>query len=166
MKHTNNCNYCKHKFCFKFKYRTWSQIAKALYNKSVKRFEPVETITFMWKNKPWTIVDACGNGRPQKRCGSLSIDLVACLTEQQAVEAGNKSDVMCAYGYNWPDELHSPDRDMKLLKNVSKADSEIDMYINILDLSGDGKLHHCGVVKLIGCKNVQIILEEAWSSKR
>lgn len=166
MSHTNKCNYCKSKFCFKFKYRIWSQVAKTLYDKAVKQFEPIETITFMWENKSWTMVDACGDGKPEERSGYLCIDLVAPLTEAQAKKAGNKSDVMVSYGYTWPKELFPPDRDMKLLKAISKVDSERDIDIDIMDLSGDGKHHHCGIKSIIGCKHIKIILEETWSHKR
>ncbi len=167
MSHTNNCRYCKYKFCFKFKYRKWSQIAKVLYDRAVKRFEQVETITFMWKSKPWTMISACDDYKPHGQDdGTLYIELVAPLTEAQAKEAGNNSDVIASYGHDWPEKLYPPDRDMKILKDISALDSKKDIDIEINDLSGDGKLHFCGVKEVKGCRNAQIILEEAYSYER
>ena len=169
MKHTNNCNYCKHKFKFKFPYRNWSQIAKTLYDRSVERFEPVETIMFMFEGKSWIFEDKCNDYKPNEKEDSLLIELVARLTNKQAKEiekTENRTGYLISTGYMFPDEEPPLDREIKALKNVSTCAGKKDLSIVIDDVFGSGSFHYCGVTSIKGCKNVEIILKEAWSGKR
>ena len=169
MSHANKCEYCKCKFKFKFPYKTWAAVAKLLYERSVKRFEPVETITFMFNDKSLIMEDACGRYKPEEDDEYLTIDLVARLSNVQAKEiekTENNTGCMLSVGYTFPDELPPPDREMKLLQAVGATGGKKDLDIVVDDMFGSGKFHHCGIVSVKGCKNVEIFLKEAYSNER
>ncbi len=159
-----NCNFCKHEYKFKFPYRTWAEIAKVMYDRAVNEFTPVETVTFMFNSRPWIISASCGyhcNGVATKINGELNIELVEPLTQKQVPKVHKNYTVS---DYRWEDIDNLPlNRDMLLLKKITKANAKRDMCIDVYDVFGDDIHHYCGVRKVEGCKDVKIFLEEAWS---
>lgn len=162
MSHTNNCRFCKYKFKFKYPYREWRQVTKLLYEKAVKRFTAIETITFMFNGKPWIISDNCGYHGDGVATGVdeyLCIELVEPLTYEQVKKK-------TSWNYRWPRVEQIPsDRDMNLLKKITEENAELDLCIDVYDAFGDDIHHHCGIVAIKGDEHIKIMLEEAWHHK-
>ncbi len=169
MSHTNNCHYCKSQFKFKFSYRKWSQVSKEIYDRAVRQMSPTESITFIFNNRPWIIDYTCGSsfgidaGMANK--DELDIYLTEPLTFKEA-KAKNKAKKLDKWLTPFAEiEKILPNRDLERLKTINKKDAELDLDIYVCDIFGDDKQHHCGIVEIIGSKNIKIMLEEAWIGK-
>ena len=160
----SDCCFCKHSYKFKFPYSTWAEIAKTLYDRAVSKFTPVETITFIFKGKPWIIADHCGyhgDGVATEVGGELDLQFVEPLRREQVPKVHKNYTVS---DYRWPKvNKLPPNRDMLLLKKITKANIKLGMCLDVYDIFGDGLHHHCGVRKVEGCKDAKIYLEEAWT---
>jgi len=134
------------------------EITQVLYNKAVARFSPIETITFMFKNKSWMLDCCCGrDGVPRQINEYLSIDLVEPIVRSQARERG------CGSWQHFPNiDTIPPDRDLKLLKRITKEEARLDLDVEVYDILGDDMHYHCGVKEIQGNEHIKIILEEAW----
>ncbi len=169
MSHTNKCNYCQNKFKFKFKYRKWEEVTKVLYDKAVSRFSPIETITFMFKNKPWIIAYTCGSDFGID-AGAISDEFLHIyLTEPLTYMQAKKKNKSMGRGvwltpYANIDSL-SPDRDLIRLKTISKESAKLDLLISIEDDFGDKLIYYCGITKISGNEHIKIMLDEAYSRK-
>lgn len=155
MGQTNNCNYCKHKFKFKFPYKRWIDVMKVISKKDRRE---TETITFMWEDKPWMIDDNC---QLYEINDSLYIELVEPLTSTEANKKGEKWD------YHYPDiNIIPKNRDFKLLQTIKKEYRKLDFNIVINDRLNDENTHYCNIRKITGKKHIKIWLEEAWHCER
>jgi len=167
MSHTNDCEYCQNKFKFKFKYRKWEEVTKVIYDKAVSRFSPIETITFMFKNKPWIIDYTCGT-KFGIDAGAVSDEFLHIyLTEPLTYEQAKKKNKSMGRNiwltpYEEVDSL-SPDKDLKRLKTISKKSAKLDLLITIEDDFGDELRHYCGITKISGNEHIKIMLDEAYS---
>jgi len=158
MRYDQNCNYCKYKFSFKFPYRCWAQVAKVIYNASVKRMAPVNSIVFMFQNKEWVIEDNTDILRDNEIVRDqdyLSIDLVEPMTDVEAHVITNND-------YRWPSgSAHTAYRNLRLLQDMPSFREKKDMRIECFDVR-TGIDHLCGVRKIQHGDKTILFLEEAW----
>jgi hypothetical protein len=116
---------------------------------------PIQSIVFMYNDKPWTI--EANHFYFLQVSGRLIISLVEPLTRKEANSKGPCHD------YHWPEDLFPIDRDLKLLQGITKEESVFDLEFDVYDVFGDKRHHHCGIAKITGDENIKIWLEETWS---
>lgn len=159
MTQANNCSYCRHKFCHKFRYRNWQSIAERLYEASVKRMSPMLSLAFIFDGREFVI--EMNEDKVTECAGDLSIPLVEPMTRE--VFRNRSGGVM---DYRWPSQDKNCDmkvRTLELLQKVSVADAKLDMHIQVQDFLGSGETHVCGVTTIVAGNHTRIHLSEAWT---
>ncbi len=162
MSQTNNCNYCRHKYAFKYPYRCWEDVAKFLYEAAVARMTPMTHLRFIYDNREFTIVASSDKINRLGSGGDLWVELVEPMTAQEAHDKG-----VGHWSYCWPRKNIDPGaRAFKMFQAIKKVDTDADMDFKVLDYLGDGRYHHCGITSIVSGTEAEIYLSEAWSCDR
>ena len=150
----NNCDYCKHTFCWKYLCRTLNDVF-AIIEERIS-LENVKSIDFTFKGKKYIISESC---ELRNRNNLLCIEFVEPLT---------KGNCDSYYEYHFPSKI-TQDRDLKLLRHVEKRHLSRDLMLTVSKYATIKKNYHsctsytCVVRKIEGRKNIHIWLEDIYT---